>query len=1140
MQLSELDWAYVEERAAYFTGRGWVFAHLDQFLAGPPGAYLLLGEPGTGKTAVAAQFALAAVGRLAQPAAGAAPCRPVPASAAYFCRAGGVSLFDAAQRLSDQLAEAVPAFRDARRATLLPEIRIGDVQLHTGDIAPGGSATGIRIDLSRLDAERAFERAVTLPLVRMRESGDTTQVVVLVDALDESLASRAARELPQLLGEIKHVHLVVTARPDRRAIGWLQERAVCVNLISDRPPGSDDVLEYLQHRLAPEGEPTAMATLAKRVAEQAGGNFLYAFHVFQDLRATRTLAAMSDAAARVIPLPQGGLPGVYRDFLRRELWRDDRAWSRWFGPVLAPLAVAQDEGLTTEQIRLVTGRLGGEEMSRTGIREVTRVVRQFLDGPAPDGPFRVYHQSFADFLTDPERNPDFLIDAAEAHEAIVAAYAANDPLSWDIYAQRNLALHASKVGRLDSLLEDARLLLAADLRRLIEVADDASSPSARRQVRLLRLTPQAFTADPASRAALFSVTEALENLGTSYRDDRWQAPYRALWAITQPRGEHVSLKGLKGWARAVCSVMVGDRNFIAASGDDHSVHIWDPRSGEQVTVLEGHQKLVSAICSVSVGGRDLLATASHDGTVRVWDPRSSEQLAVLEGHQDWVSAVCSVCVGGRDLLATGSHGTVRLWDPRSGEQLALVEGRGAALMCSVCVGGRDLLATVSHDGTVRVWDPSTGEQHAAMKTRFDWARAMCKVRIEGRDLLAVGSDKTVPVWDPGTGEQLAVLEGHRDNVEALCALSVDGRNLLATGSKDHTVRLWDPGTGEQLAMVEGYPHWTSAMCSVSVDGRDLLATGDVRTVRVWDSQSSGRLAGVDTDREIRGVCSVLADGRKLLATGSEDHTVRLWDPGTGEQLAVMECYRGWGSSVCSVSVDGRDLLATGSHDDTVVRLWNPSTGEQLGMLEEQRPFWVMCSVSVDGRDLLVTSSYDHTARLWNPGTGKQVAVLKGHQREVRAACSVSVDGRDLLATGSWDATVRLWDPRSGEQLAVLEGHQERVEAVCSVSVNGRNLLATGSYDGTVRLWDPRSGERLAVLEGHQDWVGAVCSVSVGRRDVLASGGNDEIVRLWDPRAGICTAAIPTNHRVAALAAIADSLAIGLDGGLLVIKLSATA
>ena len=147
------------------------------------------------------------------------PCRlPLPTSAARV----RVDLLDVAQRLSDQLAEAIPGFAHARQATLLPEIHVGDVQVHTGDIAAGGSATGVRIDLSRLQAENgaeaAFVQGVTLPLKRVREAGESTQVVLLVDALDESLASQTAKELPRLLGDVEHAHLVVTARPDRRAI----------------------------------------------------------------------------------------------------------------------------------------------------------------------------------------------------------------------------------------------------------------------------------------------------------------------------------------------------------------------------------------------------------------------------------------------------------------------------------------------------------------------------------------------------------------------------------------------------------------------------------------------------------------------------------------------------------------------------------------------------------------------------------------------------------------------------------------------------------------------------------------------------------------------------------------------------------
>jgi hypothetical protein len=141
---------------------------------------------------------------------------------------------------------------------------------------------------------------------------------------------------------------------------------------------------------------------------------------------------------------------------------------------------------------LVAGQLREKPVEHTRIREVTRTARQFLDGPAPDGPFRVYHQSFADFLVDPEQNPDFLIDAAETHEAIVAAYAA-DPLSWDSYARRNLALHASEAGQLDHLLEDTRFLLAADPARLVPHLDAARSAPARAAATVYRQSAHHLT-----------------------------------------------------------------------------------------------------------------------------------------------------------------------------------------------------------------------------------------------------------------------------------------------------------------------------------------------------------------------------------------------------------------------------------------------------------------------------------------------------------------------------------------------------------------------------------------------------------------------------------------------------------------------
>ena len=143
MDLSPSDWAYVEERAESFVGREWVFARIRSFLSGPPGIFLLHGDPGTGKTAIAARLAQASCGRTA---ANSLPAQPPVAertiSAAVFCRAGRMTVVELIQRLSDQLAASVEGFDGELQSTLVPEIIINNPRVETGDVSAGAQVTG--------------------------------------------------------------------------------------------------------------------------------------------------------------------------------------------------------------------------------------------------------------------------------------------------------------------------------------------------------------------------------------------------------------------------------------------------------------------------------------------------------------------------------------------------------------------------------------------------------------------------------------------------------------------------------------------------------------------------------------------------------------------------------------------------------------------------------------------------------------------------------------------------------------------------------------------------------------------------------------------------------------------------------------
>jgi eukaryotic-like serine/threonine-protein kinase len=241
-----------------------------------------------------------------------------------------------------------------------------------------------------------------------------------------------------------------------------------------------------------------------------------------------------------------------------------------------------------------------------------------------------------------------------------------------------------------------------------------------------------------------------------------------------------------------CVAFSPDGGLLAANGDDDTVELWNPLTGERLRTLTGHSSWVHAV-AFSPDGR-LLATGSDDKSVRLWDPLTGEQLRTLTGHQQSVAAV-GFSPDGRLLATGGRDKAVLLWDPQTGKR----------------------------------WNPRSGK---GLHTRTGHTNGVRTVAFspDGRLLATGGGDKTVRLWNVRTGKRLHTLTGHTNGVRTV-AFSPDGR-LLATGGHDRTVRLWNPLTGEQLRTLTGHREWVAAV-AFSPDGR-LFATGsEDGGVRVW-------------------------------------------------------------------------------------------------------------------------------------------------------------------------------------------------------------------------------------------------------------------------------------------------------------------
>ncbi|MEU2630379.1 hypothetical protein, partial [Kitasatospora sp. NPDC007106] len=849
--------------------------------------------------------------------------------------------------------------------------------------AKGKTASQVAAEICRAVSAPPPARGAALEHVlrtALTESGRPGFTLV-IDALDEASttqeARRIARQIVRPLAEgltDPRVRVLVGTRRTDTAGGLLGElgAAEVMDLDEVRHSSPADLTAYALAALQLRGEerhdnpyndPAAAGPVAERIAELAGGNFLVAGLL------ARTHGLHDSAPAR--PLDVSFSPTVQaalREYLAVLPYVDGIP----AGMVLTALALAEDPGLPVDLWRCAVTALSRQVPTEAGLLAFARSsAAAFLIETTDDDPqtptFQLFHQALNDSL---RASRDLRDDELALTRAFVQHGRSGGWRTAPGYLLRSLPGHASRAGAVDMLLEDPVYLLHADLRRLVPATAGTALQETRLRAALLRRTPQALDAGPTERAALFSTTEALGDLGTTYRTLDHPAAYRLRWARWGTHEEATILTGHTRWVQSLCVVVVGGRSLLASAAWDNTVRLWNVETGETERVLIGHSGSVNTVCSVTVEGRTLLASASGDGTVRLWDPVDGTVVRTFPGQSMLGACVSNVVIDGRPLIAVSDQGfTLCFWDPATGS----LEHRGAVFGLGrnvVVVEGHTFLV-VDDEGTVRLWDVLTGRPERELAGRCHELWAVTAMDIDGRTMLVgTGGHGTVWLWDAATGRLDHALPGHAGGSRAACAVTVDGRTLLATGGSDALVKLWDPVSGTVERVLRGHTDAVRDLCTVEVGGRTLLAScGHDNSVRLWDLDIRGPGEPLRPDvGRLRSVCSIRVGSNTVIALGA-DSAVHLWDAATGADGPVLTGSEGT-VLVCPVRIGGREVLAGGAADGTV-RLWDLVGGEQQrtrysgsGSVRD------LCAVPTGNRDFLaaVTGPGDGI-HVWDPATG---------------------------------------------------------------------------------------------------------------------------------------------------------------------------
>jgi len=498
--------------------------------------------------------------------------------------------------------------------------------------------------------------------------------------------------------------------------------------------------------------------------------------------------------------------------------------------------------------------------------------------------------------------------------------------------------------------------------------------------------------------------KVLASVGTEDTLRLWDATTGECWRVLDTQ-QH--------WGRSV--VWSPDRQFVVSGGNDGMIKFWHSHSGECVQTLSGHKDEIWCLAwsrnrdrshSNSPSDSPLLASSSADHTIRLWNPKTGQCLRTLHGHSNTVLKV-AWSPDDRTLASSSDDNTVRLWDIQTGQCLRILQGHQHSVWSLDWSPLEPMLASGSKDQTIRLWNTQAGDCLNIIQGYSACIKALAW-NADNQTLAAGSDDHLIRLWNINTGECLKKLQGQCNSIWSI-AWSPDNQ-MIVSGSDNQTIQLWNPYTGECLHTLLGHTNWIWSV-AWSIDGCRIISGSNDQSIRVWDAKTGQCVQQFQTDAWIMAIAPH-PNGR-ILASGGADCVVSLFDLETGDRLKTLSGHKSWIWSM-AWSPDGQ-TLATGSEDGTI-RLWNAQTGECLQVLQASQVRIFSVAWSPDGQ-MLACGGGDPAVQLWDVNTGQCVQRLEGHTRSLWKV--VWQPKGQLLASSADDDTIRIWETHTGKCLKTL-------------------------------------------------------------------------------------------------------------------------
>ena len=490
-----------------------------------------------------------------------------------------------------------------------------------------------------------------------------------------------------------------------------------------------------------------------------------------------------------------------------------------------------------------------------------------------------------------------------------------------------------------------------------------------------------------------------------------------------------------------------DGKHVAATMGNKTC-VWNPRTEVPITEFTGRNfafspdsRLLACENSYEIPNTTPLRAASN---ISVWDIATSERIAHFTEHSNILRTITfSPC--GQFLASSDRDAILRVWDITEGVLKETYADYGKSRIESVYLPDGVLLAVVFARGTIEVWNVERREKLQTYEQQdedigYKWF-SKCPELVITHALSSKGE----------TSEKAYTFS---TLLEFSCSpypvlFSADGETLVVKGSPRGVVS-WDIESKqprEILIKDEFIGTFTFLPCG------DILAVSSVRDAfKVWHIGKTDAvpIGEFTSPVELGRRTFAFADDR--IAFGGKGGTLYLWDFKHSEK---PRSFIGHTEHVWSVafSPDG-NRLASGSSDHTA-RLWDVETGEEIATLPLDKPCTTMALAFSPCGNMIAGGMFGEH-RLWCAESLTTLFTISHPQTQKPYALAFSPCGK-YLASGTWwqdgmeKMAIRLWNVATGENIHTFWGHTTDVQSL-AFSSDG-TLLASGGFDGTILLWD---------------------------------------------------------------------------------------